>query len=136
GSGQAGGASSLPLERAIVSTGTSTGGLLEGEDFYFDRLVRGRRRTATSSVLQQPTSGPSDAVARVFGLGGGVISNATACASAGAAIGIAADYLRARHADVALAGGSDALCRMTYSGFNVLQAVDAAPCSPFDAERQ
>lgn len=126
----------LPLERAIVSTGTSTGGLLEGEDFYFRRLVRGRRRTAPSTVLQQPTSGPSDAVARVFNLGGGVISNATACASAGAAIGMAADYLRSRHADVALAGGSDALCRMTYSGFNVLQAVDAEPCSPFDAERK
>ncbi len=133
---QAGGASRLPLERAIVSTGTSTGGLLEGEDFYFRRLVRGRRRTAPSTVLQQPTSGPSDAVARVFGLGGGVISNATACASAGAAIGIAADYLRAGHAGVALAGGSDALCRMTYSGFNVLQAVDPGPCAPFDAERK
>jgi len=126
----------LPTGRAIVSTGTSTGGLLEGEDFYFRRLVRGRRRTAPSQVLQQPTSGPSDAVAHVFGLGGGVISNATACASAGAAIGMAADYLRSRHADVALAGGSDALCRMTYSGFNVLQAVDAAPCAPFDADRK
>jgi 3-oxoacyl-[acyl-carrier-protein] synthase II len=132
----AGGASPLPLNRAIVSTGTSTGGLLEGEDFYFRRLVRGRRRTAVSRVLQQPTSGPSDAVARVFSLGGGVVSNATACASAGAAIGMASDYLRSRHADVALAGGSDALCRMTYSGFNVLQAVDSAPCAPFSAERK
>ncbi len=133
---QASGASPLPRGRTIVSTGSSTGGLLEGEDFYFRRLVRGRRRTAASTVLQQPTSGPSDAVARVFQLGGGVLSNATACASAGAAIGMAADYLRSRHADVALAGGSDALCRMTYSGFNVLQAVDAEPCTPFDAERK
>ena len=40
----------------------------------------GARRA--SRVLQQPTSGPSDAVARAFNLGGGVISNATACASA------------------------------------------------------
>jgi 3-oxoacyl-[acyl-carrier-protein] synthase II len=126
----------LPLDRAIVSTGTSTGGLLEGEDFYFRRLVRGRRKTAVSRVLQQPTSGPSDAVARVFGLGGGTVSNATACASAGAAIGMASDYLRSHHADVAIAGGSDALCRMTYSGFNVLQAVDDLPCAPFSAERK
>jgi 3-oxoacyl-[acyl-carrier-protein] synthase II len=65
-----------------------------------------------------------------------VISNATACASAGAAIGMAADFLRSRHADVALAGGSDALCRLTYSGFNVLQAVDPEPCSPFGATRK
>ncbi|HET7437686.1 MAG TPA: beta-ketoacyl-[acyl-carrier-protein] synthase family protein [Thermoanaerobaculia bacterium] len=126
----------LPLERGIVSTGTSTGGLLEGEDYYFRRLIRGRRRAPASRVLQQPTSGPSDAVARAFGLGGGVFSNATACASAGAAIGMAADFLRSHHADVALAGGSDALCRLTYSGFNVLQAVDPNPCSPFGAERK
>jgi 3-oxoacyl-[acyl-carrier-protein] synthase II len=126
----------LPRERAIVSTGTSTGGLLEGEEYYFARLVRGRRRAPASRVLQQPTSGPSDAVARACHLGGGVLSNATACASAGAAIGMAADFLRARHADVAIAGGSDALCRLTYSGFNVLQAVDPEPCSPFGATRK
>ena len=129
-------AGDIPLARAVVSSGTSTGGLLEGEDYYFRRLVRGRRRTRASRVLQQPTSGPSDAVAGAFRLGGGVISNATACASAGAAIGMAGDYLRAHHADVAVAGGSDALCRLTYSGFNVLQAVDPEPCSPFGAQRK
>ena len=129
-------ANGAPTERAIVSTGTSTGGLLEGEEYYFGRIARGRRRAPASRVLQQPTSGPSDAVARVFNLGGGVISNATACASAGAAIGMAADFLRSGHADVALAGGSDALCRLTYSGFNVLQAVDPEPCSPFGATRK
>jgi 3-oxoacyl-[acyl-carrier-protein] synthase II len=126
----------LPRERAVVSTGTSTGGLLEGESFYFDRLVRGRGRVAASRVLQQPTSGPSDAVARALTLGGGVLSNATACASAGAATGMAGDLLRSRHADVAIAGGSDALCRLTYSGFNVLQAVDEHPCTPFGADRK
>ncbi|HET7712482.1 MAG TPA: beta-ketoacyl-[acyl-carrier-protein] synthase family protein [Thermoanaerobaculia bacterium] len=126
----------LPLDRAVVSTGTSTGGLLEGEDYFFSRLTRGRRRTPASSVLQQPTSSPSDAVARVLGIGGGVVSNATACASAGAAIGMAADYIRSGHAEVAIAGGSDALCRLTYSGFNVLQAVDPGPCVPFSAGRK
>jgi 3-oxoacyl-[acyl-carrier-protein] synthase II len=126
----------IPIERTIVSTGTSTGGLLEGEDYYFKRLVVGRRRAPASRVLQQPTSGPSDAVAHAFNLGGGVVSNATACASAGAAIGMAADYLRSRHVDAALAGGSDALCRLTYSGFNILQAVDPGPCAPFAAERK
>lgn len=129
-------AGDVRLERAIVSTGTSTGGLLEGEGYYLRRLSKGRLRTGVSHVLQQPTSGPSDAVARVLGLGGGAVSNATACASAGAAIGMAADYLRSGHADVAVAGGSDALCRLTYSGFNVLQAVDPEPCSPFGATRK
>src|SRR3954465_15185345 len=63
-----GAATPLPRERAVVSTGTSTGGLLEGESFYVDRLVRGRGRVAASRVLQQPTSGPSDAVARALTL--------------------------------------------------------------------
>ena len=128
--------SGVSLDRTIVSTGTSTGGLVEGEDYYFTRLLRGRGRAPASLVLQQPTSGPSDAVARAFNLGGGVVSNATACASAGAAIGIAADYLRARHAHAAIAGGTDALCRLTYSGFNVLQAVDGEPCAPFSSRRK
>jgi 3-oxoacyl-(acyl-carrier-protein) synthase len=36
---------------------------------------------------------------------------------------------------VALAGGSDALCPFTLSGFSSLQALDAGPCRPFDKER-
>jgi 3-oxoacyl-[acyl-carrier-protein] synthase II len=127
--------SGLPTE-TVVSTGSSTGGLLEGEDYYFKRLVRGGNRTPPSRVLQQPTSGPSDAIASHYGLEGGVLSNATACASAGAAVGMAADLLKSGHAKAAVAGGSDALCRLTYSGFNVLQAVDSRPCSPFSAGRQ
>jgi 3-oxoacyl-[acyl-carrier-protein] synthase II len=129
-------AGTLPRARTVVSTGTSTGGLLEGEEYYFARVARGRDRAHASHVLQQPTSGPSDAVARALNLGGGVLSNATACASGGAAIGMAADLLRARQVDAAVAGGSDALCRLTYSGFNVLQAVDDQPCAPFDARRK
>lgn len=122
--------------RVAVSSGTSTGGLLEGEEFFMRRERLGARRAASSKVLQQPTSAVSDAVARHLGLGGGVFSNATACASGGAAIGFAADLIRAGQATAAIAGGSDALCRLTYSGFNVLQAVDAKPCRPFDAARQ
>lgn len=133
---QAGGTVALPADATLVSSGTSTGGLLEGEEFFFHRRRRGARKTPVSSVLQQPTSGPSDAVAKAFRLGGGVLSNATACASAGAAIGIAADMLRNRRADAAIAGGTDALCRLTYSGFNVLQAVDPTPCRPFDGSRR
>lgn len=126
----------LSLDNAVVSTGTSTGGLLEGEDYFFRLRDGGQAKASVSSVLQQPTSGPSDAVARILGCGGGMISNATACASGGAAIGLAADLLRSGRTDVAIAGGTDALCRLTYSGFNVLQAVDSDKCRPFDRARK
>ncbi len=127
-----------PLLRnnAVVSSGTSTGGLLEGEDYFFRRRDHGHAKVSVSTVLQQPTSGPSDAVARTLGCGGGLLSNATACASGGAAIGLAADLLRSGRVDAAIAGGTDALCRLTYSGFNVLQAVDPDKCRPFDRERK
>jgi 3-oxoacyl-(acyl-carrier-protein) synthase len=35
-----------------------------------------------------------------------------------------------------LAGGSDALCPFTLSGFNSLQALDPGPCRPFDRNRK
>src|SRR2546428_1460159 len=53
----------LPLGRAIVSSGTSTGGLLEGEDYYFTRPARGRLRTPAARDLQPSHSVPSDALA-------------------------------------------------------------------------
>ena len=34
-----------------------------------------------------------------------------------------------------LAGGTDALARLTYSGFNLLRLMDPAPCRPFDRSR-
>ena len=37
--------------------------------------------------------------------------------------------------DVAIAGGTDALARLTYSGFNQLKLMDVEPCRPFDRSR-
>ena len=37
--------------------------------------------------------------------------------------------------DAALAGGTDALARLTFSGFNALRLMDPAPCRPFDRGR-
>ena len=39
-------------------------------------------------------------------------------------------------APMVLAGGSDALCAFTLSGFNSLQALDQEPCRPFDQNRK
>ena len=34
---------------------------------------------------------------------------------------------------MAVAGGSDSLCQLTYAGFNALRSVDETPCRPFRA---
>lgn len=114
--------------------GGSTGGMFESEQF-FDRLTREPRRSPVSWLASQQPCGPGDAVARAHGVTGPVESIATACASATIALGSALEALRSGEVDVALAGGADALCRLTFGGFNSLRAVDALPCRPFRRER-
>jgi 3-oxoacyl-[acyl-carrier-protein] synthase II len=52
------------------------------------------------------------------------------------AIALAANLLLDEAAPMVLAGGSDALCPFTLSGFNSLQALDPEPCRPFDQNRK
>jgi 3-oxoacyl-[acyl-carrier-protein] synthase II len=59
----------------------------------------------------------------------------TACSSGANALGIAADWIRSARAAAVLCGATDSLCRMTFSGFNSLQALDHEPCRPFDRDR-
>jgi 3-oxoacyl-[acyl-carrier-protein] synthase II len=46
-----------------------------------------------------------------------------------------ADAIRLGRLDAAIAGGTDALSRLTYSGFNSLRLMDPNPCRPFDRTR-
>ncbi len=93
-------------------------------------------RFAIGSLAAQQPSGPGDAVARHFGVTGPVVTISSACASATLAFGSALDALRSGEVDVALVGGADSLCRLTFAGFNSLRAVDPRPCRPFRAERE
>ncbi|HZF13148.1 MAG TPA: beta-ketoacyl-[acyl-carrier-protein] synthase family protein [Thermoanaerobaculia bacterium] len=129
----------LPLsERADPSRvgvffGSSTGGMWEGELFFAD-LLAGRARLAL--LASQPVSGPGDAVARHLGVTGPVETLSSACSSASLALGTALDALRAGEVDIAVAGGADSLCQLTYAGFNALRAVSEIPCRPFRAGRE
>jgi 3-oxoacyl-[acyl-carrier-protein] synthase II len=124
-----------------VVIGTTTGGMTFGEERY--RRVRAsaagesvhRGAAAQSQWLETPVSAPADVVAHAFDARGPRLTVSTACSSGANALGIAADMIRAERADVVLCGGTDSLCRMTYSGFNSLQALDRVPCRPFDRER-
>ena len=59
-----------------------------------------------------------------------------ACASGAISVVLAANMLLDEAAPMVLAGGSDALCPFTLSGFNSLQALDAEACRPFDQNRK
>lgn len=126
----------LDLCSAGLFFGGSTGGMLESEEFFAALTAASGRRAPIGRLVAQQPNGPGDAVARVHGVCGPVETISSACASATLAFGSALDALRAGEIDVALAGGADSLCRLTFAGFNSLRAVDPRPCRPFRAERE
>ena len=120
---------------AGVFFGSSTGGMWESERYYAHLIGRAPGRPRLSWVVSQQYNGPGDAVARWIGAEGPVETLSSACTSGALAIAAAADSLREGEVELALAGGSDSLCQLTYAGFNSLRAVDAEPCRPFRTER-
>ena len=116
--------------------GSSTGGMFESEGYFADLLGQPHRASGIGRLTAQPTCSPGESVARAHGVHGPVQTVASACASATLAMGIALAALRAGEIEIALAGGSDSLCRLTYAGFNSLRAVDPKACRPFRSERE
>ncbi len=142
------GAAPLPQDATGVFFGGSTAGMFETEE-VLDLLLRGslgpdsergsrlgqQAGDALALLTAQPLDNPAAAVARLLGLTGPVVTVSSACASGTQALGLALDALRAGEVEVALAGGADSLCRLTYSGFNALRVVDPQACRPFQGER-
>lgn len=126
-----------PIDRSRVGIflGSGTGDLLRNEDFYRTWLDRGVERARPSDAWNHFTSTPVDAIAARFGFEGPRACIVAACASSTIAIGRAAEAIRCGRADVALAGGTDALARLTFTGFNLLRLMDPEPCRPFDRSR-
>ncbi len=120
----------VSVEDAGIFFGTSAGGMLEGEDF-FERMRRGEWNESRRVLASQQNNCSADHLARTLGVGGPVEVISSACAASTMAIEAALQALRAGEVEVALAGGVDALCRMTYAGFNSLRAVDEEPSQPF-----
>ncbi|HWM02082.1 MAG TPA: beta-ketoacyl-[acyl-carrier-protein] synthase family protein [Actinophytocola sp.] len=119
----------------LVSVGTTDGGSDRGERIA-EAVVRGTEVTV-AEVARVPAALLSVGVARELALSTVEVSTiATACAAGNYAIGDAFDAVAIGDVDVALAGGADAMCRMTFTGFYRLGAVDPQCCRPFDVARR
>ena len=116
--------------------GGGAAGLFETESFIARRLRKGPRAHGLTEFLELFQDVPTDQVARRFGLTGPRITISTACSSSTFAVGMAAEMITDGATPVALAGGTDAISRLVYAGFNSLRAVDPNPCRPFDRNRQ
>ena len=121
--------------RIGVFLGAGTADLLRNESFYQTWITAGLHRTRPSDVWNHFSSTSVDVIAERFGLEGPRGCVVAACSSSTIAIGRAADAVRYGRAAAVLAGGTDALARLTFSGFNQLKLMDPAPCRPFDKSR-
>jgi len=121
--------------RIGVLLGAGTADLLRNESYQHTTLFRGIQYARPSQAWNHFPSTPVDVIAARFGFGGLRSCVVAACSSSTIAISQAADAIRAGRLDAALAGGTDAIARLTFSGFNALKLMDPEPCRPFDRDR-
>lgn len=123
----------LSAVSAGVYFSSSTGGMFEAEEYYL--ALRAGDRPDLRLMASHTVSVTGDAVARRFRVTGPVETTSSACASGALAVESALDAVRRGDVTLAIAGGSDSLCRTTFGGFNALRSVAEGPCLPFRQER-
>ena len=119
-----------------VVIGGGAGGMLECEPVFAAYLETGADRLPGSPFSAFSCASSADHIASHLKLMGPKTTFMTACSSGATAIGYARDLILQEAADVVVCGGTEPLCRITYSAFNALQAVDPDYCKPFDCNRQ
>ena len=122
----------LSATRAVpdaIILGTTTGGMPLTE-----ALLRKNEKDA-DQYKYHSTSSVAEFLASVLGCRGLLLTITTACSSGAVAIKLACELLSSGKANRVLAGGADALCRLTYYGFNSLQLIDPSGAHPLDLDR-
>jgi len=128
--------SELRGQRIPVIIGTT-----DGESQPLDEVARiwaedGLGAVPAGLFAKSATGSIPNAVSREFGLTGSSKCISTACSAGNYAIGNALDLLRDGDAEIAICGGSDSVCRKTYSGFFRLGTIAPEKCQPFDLNRK
>lgn len=129
---QAGYLSGDGIRTGLISA-TTVGGANTTE-LYFEDFLAGKK---TANFIDTEDDGDcTEYLADYFGIKHYVTTLNTACASSTQAIALAARMLKSGFIDRVLVGGADALCKLTFNGFNSLQLLSTELCRPFDANRQ
>ena len=125
------GVTSQQRRDCAIVVGSSVAGLCESErDFLTHDMHQ-----VFPSYRRQQSHRLGRALGEALGCGGLQSTHSVACASAAAAIAEAAELVRAGTVPMALAVGTDALTRLTMSGFASLQLIDDQGCRPLTNER-
>jgi 3-oxoacyl-[acyl-carrier-protein] synthase II len=122
--------------RAGVIIGSGIGGLNEFEEQYRNYLEKGPGRISPFTIPKLMVNAGSGQVSIEYGLKGPTSAVATACASAANALGDAFRTIQLGHADVMIAGGSEAaITHMGLGGFASLRALSTRNDDPPHASR-
>ena len=122
-------------KRIALVSATSVGGMDLSEEFYRDYIdnpSKGRLR----DIVGHDCATSTNLIAEACGITGFRTTISTACSSAANAIIMGAQLLECDMVDYVVVGGSDALCRFTYNGFNSLMILDSELCRPMDSSRK
>jgi 3-oxoacyl-[acyl-carrier-protein] synthase II len=125
----------LDPARVGVILGAGTADLLRNERYLQTAVSAGIEHARPSDAWNHFSNTPVDLIAAYFGFDGLRSCIVAACASSTMSIGTAADAIRDGRIDAAVTGGTDAMARLTFSGFNALKVMDPQPCRPFDRDR-
>lgn len=114
-------------------SGTTVGGMDYTERHYLDMLENdehlGLLRThecGTTTIAMAAAVGLQDMK---------LATPSTACSSAANSIIMGCNLIKTGRADIVIAGGSEALSKFHYNGFNTLMILDSERCRPFDDTR-
>lgn len=125
-----------PSENLPVVLGTTGGGMTFGETYLKQaHAVPQSHRGQASRIVHYNAQRQALDLCDAFGFQGPITIIANACASGTNAVGHAFDLIRHGQAERVFTGGYDALCQLTFAGFDSLQALSPTSCRPFDAQR-
>jgi 3-oxoacyl-[acyl-carrier-protein] synthase II len=134
--------SALPAERCGVVVGSGIGGIETIEEGLLVLESKGPQRISPFTVPRLMVNATAGNISIRFGLKGPASAHATACASAGHAIGDAMSYIQRGLTDVMIAGGAEAavtpLCIGAFMTMKALSTRNDEPekaSRPFDKDR-
>lgn len=122
-------------QTAIILGGT-TGGMRGTEAHFLDAPLGGLDAFTRQTVAQHPVYEATNTLAEKLGLGGPRSTLISACSSGLNTTILAQRWLASGMAKRVLAVGTDAVCRLTLTGFASLGAVDPQGARPFQRERK
>lgn len=122
--------------RVGVYIGSGIGGLATLEDNHRTLLEKGPRRVSPFMIPMMIANMASGYVSMVTGAKGPNSAPVSACATGTHAIGDAAEIIRRGHADVMIAGGSEAtITPLAFAGFGNMKALSTFNDDPKKASR-